>query len=401
MTRKGGFRRFRWVPSGLLIPALILGAGCVEGGSPPEMRVETTASGIPWVHNTGAGSWEEGEEWTLTEGLRVGTVEGESAQQFGRIWAFVPVGDSLAVLDGQAQEVRLFDPTARHLRTIGRPGEGPGEFRRAEGVTVDDRGHLWVLDGRGGRIHEFTLAGEALRSLPHIPGGTSGLTGETRIGTSVLEWIFDSPNRDYTTGFLGSQARYRPVLIDTATHVADTLPEVVVEYRMSGTNRVPLTASFQLTGGTDPEEFWFTHPTEYTVHRRSLHGDTILILSLDDAVPASVSGQEADSVARGDPMLRAAVPDQFPAIDHIMTDRAGHLLVFPHLEGVPRLKFMDVFLEASGEYLGRVELPFAMQRRSPAPRAGPGALYLSDVGPFDVDQVVRLDVKRPESGERR
>jgi streptogramin lyase len=50
------------------------------------------------------------------------------------------------VLDGSAMAVRVFGPRGEFLRSIGRGGEGPGEFRRPMQIIIAPDGGLWVYD---------------------------------------------------------------------------------------------------------------------------------------------------------------------------------------------------------------------------------------------------------------
>lgn len=51
-----------------------------------------------------------------------------------------------AVADAQAEEVRIFDPDGRHLRTFGGKGAGPGELQGMQGVHLDHEGMLRVAE---------------------------------------------------------------------------------------------------------------------------------------------------------------------------------------------------------------------------------------------------------------
>ena len=94
------------------------------------------------------------------EVYRVGSLGGADWEQFGyvRKVAFDGAG-RLYVFDQQAANILVVDRSGMLLRTMGGPGEGPGEFRDAlsfavmrDGrVVVADRGNLAyeIIDGKG------------------------------------------------------------------------------------------------------------------------------------------------------------------------------------------------------------------------------------------------------------
>lgn len=98
--------------------------------------------------------------WTLTETLRIGTMEegpasfggwikGIDADGQGRVW----------VLDRENQEIRVFSADGAHLMNVGRKGSGPGEFRDAEGIAFSQDGRLWVKDAANSRLSVFASDG--------------------------------------------------------------------------------------------------------------------------------------------------------------------------------------------------------------------------------------------------
>ncbi len=152
----------------VLLLSLIPGIQACEGGAGAWEGTVTDSAGITVVHNTATPIWRSGEEWTVTEELRIGSVAGEPEYQFGLI-AFVEVGSdgTMYVMDMQAQEVRAYDAAGTYLRTIGGPGGGPGEIAQGAVFVFDDgHGGLIVPDLGNQRVNRYGADGEPMGSFP-------------------------------------------------------------------------------------------------------------------------------------------------------------------------------------------------------------------------------------------
>ncbi len=79
----------------------------------------------------------------------IGREDGPPATLLGRVTQASFLDDTtVAILDRTTQDVRLFSATGRHLETIGRKGEGPGEFRAPQAVVRAPSGELLISDIR-------------------------------------------------------------------------------------------------------------------------------------------------------------------------------------------------------------------------------------------------------------
>lgn len=82
----------------------------------------------------------------------------------------------LYVLDGQTNIVTEIDAQGQFVRTIGRPGEGPGELSNPFALTVTDRGEVAVFDvGHQGWV-VYGPDGEYLRNV-RLDMGEVGIPG--------------------------------------------------------------------------------------------------------------------------------------------------------------------------------------------------------------------------------
>lgn len=98
----------------------------------------------------------------LEDVYRVGSFDGPEWQQFGEVHdvAFDAAGN-LYLLDTHALKVTVVDRTGGLLRTIGRPGDGPGEFDFPGQLAVMADGRVVVADVSGHRaFHLYESNGE-------------------------------------------------------------------------------------------------------------------------------------------------------------------------------------------------------------------------------------------------
>ncbi len=156
--------------------ALVVVAGC-GGARPGWQGAVTDSAGIQFVANPAKGLWGSRSPWHFEQALRIGSGAGSTATPgegaFGSVVGLdLDSAGDVYVADGKAQHVQVFSPDGRFLRTIGAPGDGPGEIgRNMGGVLV--RGHeIWVPDLRNARIDRFSLDGRPLPSEPlDLTGG--------------------------------------------------------------------------------------------------------------------------------------------------------------------------------------------------------------------------------------
>ncbi len=152
----------------ILIPVvaatLLAALGCQKKPESETVTV-TTVDGVPTVHNP-AHPLRDTCPWQYVEDLVI------SNEMADPETSFVYVGDLAAdsegniyVADPRQKRVQVFDPRGRYLRSIGKPGEGPGEFSRPGSIRLDSAGHLMIYDYQLRRVSWFDRSGHFLRSV--------------------------------------------------------------------------------------------------------------------------------------------------------------------------------------------------------------------------------------------
>lgn len=104
--------------------------------------------------------------FTLTEELRIGSVEGEGPDLFSNVVRVgVTPGGDIVVADGGSTSVRVFDAVGRFSREFGRNGQGPGEVNFLNDLLVVGDTVLLIDWQRGGKVVRFTTDGDFTASL--------------------------------------------------------------------------------------------------------------------------------------------------------------------------------------------------------------------------------------------
>ncbi len=88
--------------------------------------------------------------------LRLGSLDGRPEEQFGTVSDVLPLADGgVAVLDGQAAEIRLFDSDGAYRMSLGSKGQGPGEFQSPIKLALLPGDTLAVYDAGPRRITRY------------------------------------------------------------------------------------------------------------------------------------------------------------------------------------------------------------------------------------------------------
>lgn len=144
-------------PSPLPVPSL-----------PPTASVQVEDSSGIWIALNTGGLWTQGDAWRIDSrpSLRLGEASGDPSLTFyGLSDASRSTDGRLAVVNRGSREIRLFSARGRHLRSIGREGDGPGEFRdpvRIEWLAGDS---IAVWDQQRDILTIFDAEGEFGRSM--------------------------------------------------------------------------------------------------------------------------------------------------------------------------------------------------------------------------------------------
>lgn len=138
------------------------GDAAPDADSHVRVEIDTVGATVV-VNNTGTPP-----AWQLEPVLRLGTLEG-GPEQFGQIRSLLADSEgAIYVADNHANVVRVFAADGRHLRDIGRQGQGPGEFGDLYSLAwLGDA--LAAMDPANSRIGVFSRQGAWLEAIPHFP----------------------------------------------------------------------------------------------------------------------------------------------------------------------------------------------------------------------------------------
>lgn len=384
--------------AGVCLAVLVLAASCADVDAParaPGTTVDTMPDGRRIVANP-APPADAGAR--LDEVRRIGSAAGEGPDLFGRILdvELGPDGEIL-VLDGQAEEIRVFDTSGTHLRTLGRPGEGPGELSRPAGIALDG-GRVWVMNWGNARFTAFDLA-------------TGGVVEERprRASFGMFPWPggVDRGGRLVDVG-LSSDGEPAVLALDDEGVPTDTLalpadpPEGSIRFLQGERMMMSMALPFV------PRPSWVPHPdggiwtgpgSPYRLHHVAPGGDTLRTVSvarppveIPDPVRDSVAEVLAGRVAEvRDEGLRTEgevrLPRAYASIEGLAIDAAGRVWVsVPGPDG--RRRVWDV-LAPDGTFVGSVAIPDDVEITS-APAIRGDLLALSAL----VDGVPRVIVYR-------
>lgn len=359
---------------------------CSRGDGAAPAAVVRDSAGITIVESTRP-AWGEGEGWRVAADptVVIGMTEGDPNYLFGSVEGAVRLDDgTIVVADGQAMEIRFFGPSGRFVRSVGRSGEGPGEFSRigdlrkcgGDRIYADDwlavRTTIFEPDGTLHRMVQVFEPGRELGRRPYLQRCSA-------TGAFVAAGWGEHPDfqRMPTSAFYRQEA---PVwVLDSIGQQVASLGQHLVSERIflrgssGGGTSGPHPFGRQASVAIGEDRAYLGTGEAMEVREFTLDGTRQRILrgpaedlTMSDEVLALYLDQDSAGshtyLLRGIQEAGVELPRQLPAFSDMLLDPAGHLWVrrfqYPWVE----VERWGVFSPA-GSFLGHVEMPAGLKVR--------------------------------------
>ena len=366
----------------LVLPTAIVAVACGGSETPAVTTVTRDSAGISIVENSAS---ESVPVWRFAEpaAVEIGALDGDPYYQFGDVVGGVRLSDGRIVVgDGVSKQLRFYDPTGRHLLTVGGSGQGPGEFRFLFGVDLQPGDTIVGMDWPVGSSAWFDSDGgyiENKRVGPYWPGLAGHLLSDGSLLVDTYQRGSYGNEIEWWAAY-GEEDLFRPagvlVRVSPDGETTDTLlPVMGEEWFKTGKVRqdlalrqLPFARTTSVAWSDDRIYIGETGAREVSVLRFDGTRER-MIRWVGDAVP--VTGAERDSV-RDDLLdnlrrparrpyferwLRAVpYPVEKPAFRALATDAAGRLWVQAWAEAGSGRDRWSVF-GVDGSLIAEVDAP--------------------------------------------
>lgn len=129
-------------------------------------KVETV-NGVRVIHNERGGKWGNNLEVKLELIRTIGGIDVEDANLAFRDPRDIALDSAgnMFILDSGNNRIQMLNPEGIFIKTIGRRGQGPGEFQFPYSVAIDSQDYLYVFDSVNLRIQVFTPEGKQEKTI--------------------------------------------------------------------------------------------------------------------------------------------------------------------------------------------------------------------------------------------
>jgi hypothetical protein len=328
------------------------------------------SSGPAWVQSIG---------WNVDPApeLEIGVEEGEEPYMLSRVFDALRLPDGrILVGNSSTSEIRVFDREGKFVKSVGRKGNGPGEFGELSSVRfwrLQD-GTLLGYDGGNLRVHVFDSTFAYQRTV-RIESTREGLRAFLQgvFGDGSWQMLALVPELKNEPGtYLRSAQQF-------VRFNADGTPDTTLR-RVEGRTRfvhqfgsithfpyVPFTAEpFATAAG---EQLWVVDGGGTELEQRSMKGDLVRVIRIQRDVPrtADVYARYVESsLATMDSTRRAQyahfyglnhpMPDRIPAYQAMLVDATSHVWLERYRLPGDTMPSWDV-VAPNGRWLGAVAVP--------------------------------------------
>ena len=266
---------------------------------------------------------------------------------------------NIYAVDSKNRRVQKYDRNGKYMATIGRQGQGPGEFGHPSEIFLDSHGKIWIFDASARAFKVFT---------------SSGVYEKNVVVKAMLQQAFIL-DKGYIIGwqnFLRASEgpRIEVVKVNQNTAELETIAEYVIKKKENrpGVGIHYYSSNLHLCC-IDSATFCYGFDPEYKIQVADGTGKTIRIIEkFTEPIPISHAEKEKTAEEgvyvwmgreRPDKVSELDFPPQRPFFRSLIADSQGRIYVLkmPSILEKDDIKEFDVF-GADGVFLYRLSLPF-------------------------------------------
>ena len=292
----------------------------------------------------------------LEEDLTIENVEGDEEFMFQDIThIYVDEDENIYVSDSKAGQIKVFDKSGNDLRTIGKKGQGPGEFLYPFEILVLPQGELMVNDLYQLRVHFFSLDGKFLRQFssstlamfrrPRVDSEGRIIVGHVNVGDPI-ETVLKKLDSDLNPVFT------------LATRPVVSRPPTIFEYFEASRS-----TNFVWDVATDDNIIWGVLD-KYEIFVNNPEGKLIRkIVKEYDGI--GINKEEEEKLIKAwlgnnpvPPQMTIKFPKVYPPFFRFTCDEEGRLFAQTYEKTEDEEEdYYDVF-DSEGKYIARISLKY-------------------------------------------
>jgi hypothetical protein len=272
-------------------------------------------------------------EFELEEDLSVGNEEDENYMFYGFVKIAISSEEKILVLDGGNGRILKFDRDGNYIQTIGRKGQGPGEFEAPWAIYLDSKDQICVYDSKRRNIQVFDNDGNFKKVIK--PPGSLFNFGTTKDGNVLMIY---SSFKELTQSL---------ILIDPEGNLIKTIAGYAYQPAPSIKGHVlgnPYNHSLHLFplnrgGGI------YGHSSQYKLFVISPSGNLSHIIEVEKP-PKPISKKDKDSLIDG----YLKISEQFPIGEKLSRSEVKKAYIFPEFKPF----FNEIFIDSKDRIYVRI-----------------------------------------------
>jgi len=308
-----------------------------------------TVDGVQVVEN---GKKPKPPKGTLTklvfkEEISVGDSENEEEMVAQPGYLDVDDKGRIFVVDMKASDIKVFDKTGQFVRTIGKKGEGPGEFNMPLGIIVTPDNELIVEDMMNRRLSYFTLEGKFIRNEV------------LERSLSTINVVMDSKGNFMARELMmeENQLFFELRKYDQELNPMFVLDKTEFQNPMQGNFNPFGVLAIYIFGHND--EIYYGDGKDYEIKIYTPKGKLVRkILKKHD--PIKITKEDEDRILNEIPDMGPGIkqgmkfPEYFPAYEFFALDEGGRLIVRTYKKGNKEGEYVLDIFDKEGRYIAQI-----------------------------------------------